>query len=49
MAAIGYVAYSGVADKITACTWVASGLVWAEGIVLLLFNRRCPLKILARK
>ncbi|OGX86735.1 hypothetical protein BEN47_12165 [Hymenobacter lapidarius] len=49
VAAIGYVVYSGLADKITAHTWVASGLVLAEGVLLLLFNRRCPLTILARK
>ena len=49
VAAIGYVVYSGIADRITAYTWVASGLVLAEGAVLLLFNRRCPLTILARR
>ena len=49
VAAIGYVVYSGIADRITAYTWVASGLVLAEGAVLILFNRRCPLTILARR
>lgn len=49
VAAIGYVVCSGIVDRITTYTWVASGLVLAEGAVLLLFNRRCPLTILARR
>lgn len=49
VAAIGYVVYSGVTDKLTTGTWVAGGLVLAEGGVLLLFRHRCPLTILARR
>ncbi|MDB5271298.1 MAG: hypothetical protein JWP58_4338 [Hymenobacter sp.] len=49
VAVIGYVLYSGLANKLTTYTWVASGLVLAEGGVLLLFHGRCPLTILARK
>ena len=48
VAVIGYVLYCGVADRITWRTWVACGLVVAEGGVLLLFQRHCPLTLLAR-
>ena len=47
--AIGYVFYSGAADRITAYTWLASGLVVGEGLVLLVFRNRCPLTLMARK
>ena len=47
--AIGYVLYSGAADRITACTWLASGLVVGEGLVLLVFKNQCPLSLMARK
>ena len=46
---IGYVLYSGLADKLTAYTWLASGLVVLEGLVLLVFHRHCPLTLLARR
>ncbi len=49
VAAIGYVVYSGLADRITALTGVAGGLVLAEGAVLLLFRGQCPLTLLARQ
>lgn len=45
---IGYVLYSGLANKITVYTWIAIGLVISEGLVLLLFRLHCPLTILAR-
>ena len=48
VAAIGYVFYSGAANRITACTWLASGLVVGEGLVLLVFKNHCPLTLLAR-
>lgn len=47
--AIGYVFYSGVADHVTGYTWLASGLVVGEGLVLLLFKNQCPLTLVARK
>ena len=47
--AIGYVFYSAAADHITGYTWLASGLVVGEGLVLLLFGNQCPLTLLARK
>ncbi len=49
VAAIGYVFYSGAADRITGYTWLAGGLVVGEGLVLLLFKNQCPLTLIARK
>jgi hypothetical protein len=45
---ICYVLYCGLADQITTYTWVAIGLVVAEGLVLLVFSGRCPLTLIAR-
>ena len=45
---IFYVLYCGIANKITAYTWIAAGLVVAEGVVLMLFKNHCPLTLLAR-
>ncbi|MBC8085346.1 MAG: hypothetical protein H7Z21_19280 [Hymenobacter sp.] len=47
--AIGYVFYSGAANHITAYTWLASGLVIGEGLVLMVFKNHCPLTLMARK
>ena len=47
--AILAVLYSGITNKITAYTWIASGLVAAEGLVLLAFKSHCPLTLVARK
>ena len=49
VAVIGYVLYCGIANKLTWHTWLASGLVVGEGLVLLLFQRHCPLTLLARR
>ena len=49
VAAIGYVFYSGAANRITAYTWLAGGLVIGEGLVLLVFKNQCPLTLMARK
>lgn len=46
---IGYILYSGLADAVSSYTWIASGTVIIEGLVLLLFRLHCPLTILARK
>ena len=46
---IGYVLYCGIANKLSGYTWLASGLVVGEGIVLLLFKQHCPLTLLARR
>ncbi|MBC8084361.1 MAG: hypothetical protein H7Z21_14255 [Hymenobacter sp.] len=47
--AIGCVVYSRVVDRITVYTWVASGLVIGEGMVLVSLKNRCPLTLMARK
>ena len=49
VAVIGYVLYCGIANKLSGYTWLASGLVMAEGVVLLVFRRHCPLTLLARR
>ena len=49
VAAILAVLYSGITNNITTYTWIASGLVAAEGLVLLAFKSRCPLTLIARK
>ena len=49
VAVIGYVLYCGIANKLTRYTWLAAGLVVGEGVVLLLFQRHCPLTLLARR
>ncbi len=45
---IGYVLYCGIADDLSPYTWLASGLVILEGLVLLVFGGRCPLTLVAR-
>ena len=49
MAVLGYVLYCGVANKLSKYTWLASGLVVGEGVVLLIFKPHCPLTLLARR
>lgn len=46
---IFYVVYSGVTNEITTLTWIAIGLVLAEGLVLLIFKMFCPITLIARK
>jgi len=47
--AIFYILYSGISNKITPNTWIAIGLIVAEGAVLVLFKMFCPLTLIARK
>jgi hypothetical protein len=49
VAAIFYILYSGISNKITITTWIAIGLIIAEGVVLVLFKMFCPLTLIARK
>jgi hypothetical protein len=42
-----YVLFSGLANRITAWTWVAVGLVVIEGVVLVSSGWICPLTLLA--
>jgi hypothetical protein len=45
---IFYILYCGLVNDITVYTWIASGLIVVEGLVLLIFGGRCPLTIIAR-
>lgn len=45
----GYALYSGIADRITAWTWVAVVLLLIESIVLAASGWTCPLTILAER
>lgn len=49
VAAIFYILYSGITNKITITTWIAIVLIVAEGAVLVLFKMFCPLTLIARK
>ena len=44
-----YMAYAVIMDKINKFVWIGIGLILMEGIVLLVFNKMCPLTIVARK
>jgi len=46
---IFHILYSGVFNQITTLTWIGIGIVIGEGIVLLIFNKFCPLTLIARK
>ena len=46
---IFYILFSGIRNKINSYTWIAIGLIIAEGIILVLFKMFCPLTLLARK
>lgn len=46
---IFYIVYCGLMNKVNMLTWVAVGLVLAEGVVLAIFKMFCPLTIWARK
>jgi hypothetical protein len=44
-----YILYAGVTGNINLYTWIAIGFIIAEGLVLLIFNKFCPLTLIARK
>ena len=44
-----YALFSGAADRITAWTWVAIGLLLVESVVLVVSGWTCPLTILAER
>lgn len=44
-----YMAYAVIINKIDKFIWIGIGLIVLEGIVLLIFNKTCPLTIIARK
>ena len=39
---IAYILYAGIFDKIDLYLFIAVGLVFLEGIILLIFQQRCP-------
>ena len=44
-----YMAYAVIVNKIDKYVWIGIALILGEGIVLLIFNKMCPLTIMARK
>jgi len=46
---IFYVLYAAIFNKIDKWVWIGVGLVFMEGIVLLVFKMFCPLTIIARE
>jgi len=46
---IFYVLYAGITGDITKLTWIGIGLIFGEGLVLLVFKMFCPLTLMARK
>lgn len=44
-----YMAYAVIVNKINRFVWVGIALIVAEGLVLLIFKKMCPLTIIARK
>ena len=44
-----YIVYSGISNKINVLTWIAIGLVIAEGLLLVMFKMFCPLTLVARR
>jgi hypothetical protein len=44
-----YMAYAVIINKIDKFIWIGIGLIVLEGIVLMLFNKMCPLTVIARK
>ena len=46
---IGYILYSGIANRIGWFTYVSIAAVLLEGVVLLIFKWKCPITIVARR
>lgn len=46
---IFYIFYSGISNNVNIYTWIGIGLVFSEGLVLLVFKMFCPLTLIARK
>ena len=46
---IFFMLYAAVADKIDIWLWIGFGLVFLEGLTLLLFKFFCPLTVMARR
>ncbi|MCL2402371.1 MAG: hypothetical protein FWC90_06985 [Oscillospiraceae bacterium] len=48
-AAVFYILYAGIFDRVNRLVWFCIGLVFVEAIILLIFKWRCPLTVLGRK
>jgi hypothetical protein len=48
-AVLFYMAYAVITNKIDKFVWLGIGLIASEGVVLMLFNKMCPLTIVARR
>ncbi|MBT8221532.1 MAG: hypothetical protein KJN96_00035 [Eudoraea sp.] len=46
---IFYVLYTGITNKVNSYTWIGIILVIGEGITLAIFNKFCPLTLIARR
>lgn len=46
---IFYLLYAVLIDKIDKWIWIGLSLIFAEGLVLLIFRLKCPLTLVARK
>jgi hypothetical protein len=44
-----YMAYAVIINKIDKFIWIGIGLIVLEGIILMIFNKICPLTIIARR
>jgi hypothetical protein len=44
-----YMAYAVIINKIDKFIWIGIALIILEGTVLLIFNKMCPLTVIARK
>ena len=49
VAVLFYILYSGLTGQINFLTWIGIGIIFSEGIVLLVFKMFCPLTVIARK
>jgi len=47
MACLGYALYSAIINQINHWTWIAIGIIFMEGLILLYYKWRCPLTLWA--
>ena len=47
--AILYILYAGIFDRVSGLVWFCIGLVFIEGIILLIFKGKCPFTLLGYK
>lgn len=48
-AVLFYLFYAVISNRIGRWVWVGIGLILLEGLVLMIFNKMCPLTVIARK